>query len=48
MIITKEYAKRLIRQGKATKSSTLKTDGRGFVYIAITRHDKQRVDHYID
>lgn len=44
MIITKKYARQLIRQGKATRSGvTIKDDRR---FAILTRHDLHRVDHY--
>ena len=45
MIINKKYADRLIRQGKAAKT-TLVTTENGVTYQAIDRLDRQRVDHY--
>ena len=47
MIITKRYAQALIRAGKAKVETELKPDDRGRVYVAITRYDLQRTDHYI-
>ena len=46
MIITKKYALRLIKQGKA-KVETGVIDNDGQVrYIAITRYDVRRTDHF--
>lgn len=55
MTITKAYALKLVRLGKAT----IETDEAGDVvhtrgidgnkpYAIVTRHDVQRVDHYLD
>ena len=43
MIIVLDYAKRLIKAGKATIVSTV-TDN-GAEYYVINRHDIQRTDH---
>lgn len=48
MIISKAYAKKLIKSGKAKIASINKPDSNGIVYVAIDRLDKKRVDHYID
>ena len=48
MKITKEYAKRLVRQGKAEITGKLKPCSCGKVFIIVTRSDKQRVDHYLE
>ncbi len=48
MIITKQYAKKLIKEGRATKENELKADSTGKIYIVITRHDLARTDHYLD
>jgi hypothetical protein len=45
MTITKHYAERLIRHGKAVKTTTI-TEDNGHQYQAIDRLDMQRVDHY--
>ena len=45
MTITKSYAERLIRQGKAVKTTTI-TEENGHQFQAIDRLDMQRVDHY--
>ena len=45
MTITKRYAERLIREGKAVKTTTVSEDN-GHRYQAIDRLDLQRVDHY--
>ena len=45
MTITKSHAERLIRQGKAVKTTTI-TEDSGHRYQAIDRIDMQRVDHY--
>lgn len=44
MIITKQTAQRLIRNGKASGSGLVYDDGK--TYMALIRHDQQRVDHY--
>ena len=55
MIITRKYALHLVRLGKAT----VETDDDGNIvhtrgtdnnkpYAIVTRHDVQRVDHYLD
>jgi len=44
MIITRTYAQRLIKQGKATKTTTVNDNGQ--TLQAIDRYDLQRVDHY--
>ena len=44
MIISKAYATRLIKQGKATAEGTVVSDG--WRCMALTRHDIQRTDHY--
>ena len=48
MVITKKYAKSLIKKGKAVISTPLKPDSCGRVYVAIIRYDLQRTDHYIE
>ena len=48
MIISKQYAQRLIKTGKAEHVTTLHQDQQGRVYVAINRLDKQRIDHYLD
>ena len=47
MIITRAYAKKLIRAGKATITTSLRPDDNGRVYIAVDRYDVSRVDHYL-
>lgn len=47
MIISKKYAVKLIKAGKAKVESALKPDDQGRVYVAITRYDLQRTDHYL-
>ncbi len=47
MIITKKYAQKLIRQGKARIATTLKPDEHGVIYVAVDRLDIQRTDHYV-
>ena len=45
MIISKSYAKKLEKNGSATiENSTTEMDGDS--YQIVTRHDKQRVDHF--
>ena len=46
MIITKKYAQKLIHSGKAKIETELKPDNYGRIYIAITRYDVQRTDHF--
>ena len=53
MIITKKYAKRLVREGKAKLEDGQVTDQArwqerymGKVYQIVTRYDLQRTDHY--
>ena len=48
MIITKEKAKKLIKEGKAEIEGKLKPDSCGRVYIILTRYDLQRTDHYLE
>lgn len=43
MIISKNYAKALVKLGKAVELGTVVHDGRE--YMAINRHDLNRVDH---
>ncbi|HMQ73260.1 MAG TPA: hypothetical protein PKA84_01405 [Rubrivivax sp.] len=45
MIITKRYAQRLIRAGKASLDGSAYSDGK--TYAVIVRHDLLRVDHYL-
>jgi hypothetical protein len=47
-IISKAAAKKLIRTGDAEIGPTLVPDESGRVYVAVTRLDAQRVDHYLD
>lgn len=44
MIITRSYAKRLVREGKAVEDGYTIDDGQR--YQIVTRYDIQRVDHY--
>lgn len=44
MKISRNHAKRLVRQGKATLDGSTTDDGRR--YQIVIRHDLQRVDHY--
>lgn len=44
MIISKKYAKKLVREGKATETCTTTDHER--LYQAVDRHYLQRVDHY--
>ncbi len=46
MIITKAYAKRLIKAGKATAKTGDTCTGCGRTYQIVTRLDIKRVDHY--
>ena len=48
MIISKRHARKLVLEGKAKIEMTLKPDSQGRVYVAITRYDIQRTDHYLD
>jgi hypothetical protein len=45
MIITKKTAQRLIRAGKAAVDGLVYSDGK--TYMALTRYDLKRVDHYL-
>lgn len=45
MYITKTYAKRLIKAGKAAETCAVFHNG--CTWMAITRFDLQRVDHYL-
>jgi len=47
MIISKKYALKLIKDGKATADSGRTCDN-GKMYVIITRYDLQRTDHYED
>ena len=44
MIITREYVKRLVRQGKAIENGATNQDGKR--YQIVERLDVRRVDHY--
>ena len=44
MIITRKYAQRLMRAGKAWTEGM--TNHRDEWYVILIRHDLQRVDHY--
>jgi len=44
MIITREYAKILVRQGKAIENGATNQDGKR--YQIVERLDVRRVDHY--
>jgi hypothetical protein len=50
MVITKDYARFLIRHGKASYGGLVNKTGRygesGKYYMIVIRHDKQRTDHY--
>jgi hypothetical protein len=46
MIISKKYAMRLIKAGKATAVEGDTWTGFGRTYQIVTRLDLQRVDHY--
>ena len=54
MLITKDYAKRLIKNGKAqaeghtTDQPTWADCHSGNVYMIVTRFGFQRTDHYLD
>ena len=43
MIITRKYAQKLIRQGNATLTGAVRSNG--LRYDVITRWDYQRIDH---
>lgn len=45
-IISKKYAQKLIKEGKAKEESCLKSDRHGDIYVAITRYDNQTTVHY--
>ena len=47
MIITRKHARSLARIGRATIEDTCTTDDRGRRWQVVTRHDVQRVDHYL-
>ncbi len=44
MIISRGYANKLVREGKATKDGATYVDKQR--YQIVVRHDLQRVDHY--
>lgn len=44
MIISRGYANKLVRDGKATKNGSTHDNGKR--YQIVERHDIQRVDHY--
>ena len=47
MIISEGYAKRLIRDGKASRLGWVAKDrGLGLYFAIVTRFDVQRTDHY--
>ena len=46
MIITKKYAKKLAKAGKATIEPSCTIDAKGNRWQIVTRHDILRVDHY--
>ena len=46
MIITRAYAKKLIKAGKASITTALQPDDNGRIYIAVDRYDLTRVDHF--
>ena len=54
MIITKNYAKKLVRQGKAkiegrtTDQARWQDRHQGTTYVIVTRYDKTRTDHYAE
>lgn len=45
-IISRKRAKFLISDRRAEEDCVLKPDAHGDQYIALTRYDIQRVDHY--
>jgi hypothetical protein len=45
MIITRKYALRLVKQGRANVDGDVIHEGKR--YAIITRYDLQRTDHYI-
>ena len=45
MVITKRYAKRLIKMGKAKAEGIMKKSN-GEEFMILTRFDLQRTDHY--
>ena len=48
-VITKKYAQKLIKEGKARIATPLKPDNNtGKVYVAIDRLDWQTVQHFED
>lgn len=54
MIISKKYAKSLIKQGKAvelgktTTATRWEDNSQGKTYVIITRFDNQRTDHFLE
>jgi len=54
MIITKKYAQKLVREGKARLEGRITDQPRwadrhtGHIYRIVIRHDKCRVDHYLE
>jgi len=48
MIITRKTALRLVKAGKAAQESVIRcsTPQGDKLYVALTRYDKQRTDHY--
>ncbi|MEN6535454.1 MAG: hypothetical protein ABFD89_17455 [Bryobacteraceae bacterium] len=46
MIISKKYAQKLVREGKATLEPSTTVDDSGHHWQIVTRRDLQRVDHY--
>ena len=48
MIISKKYAQKLVREGKATIENCATTGvEEGRKAVLVTRHDVQRMDHYL-
>lgn len=53
MIISKRYAQKLIKKGRARIVGEMNDgqfwgDAVGIIYTIINRYDKQRTDHYIN
>lgn len=44
MIISRSYANKLVRQGKAVKDGSAKIDGKR--YQVVKHLDQDRIDHY--
>ena len=47
MIITKNYAKKLVKQGKAKETGYIIGNTEDSKFMVVDRFDKQRTDHYL-